>query len=309
MIRESDPSGELLHLVEEAYQSIVEDAKTSVDATPVVAIPPLFSCAVEAGEFLASLENPKSPLLSSLESIRTTLFAVLKEDTASADWTNALNTTCDLMFKTNILEEEYRSSYLNGNGPMPAKKAFDTLIRMGGDSKPYIVKACVSRISVAWLGSDSGEVGLSAIPYRDDIVRLLLFKESKFEESASHQTAMEKSDALPEATHQSSVTRAFVMSFFSKLPAVGDLSSTVLVELVQYVIKKVLDLACAQPAKGKAFISKSSLGGWSSLLASYAHLMGAFRWFRQLCANHKIVAGVMFTESVCHRRHRPARFS
>ena len=255
MIRESDPSGELLSLVEDTYQAVIKDAKTSVDATPVVALPPLFSCAIEAGEFLASLENPKSPLLSSLESISTTLFAVLKEDTSSSDWTNALNTTCELMFKTNVLQEEYRSSYLDGEGPMPAKKAFDTLMRMGGDSKPYIVKACVSRISVAWLGSVSGE---AAIPYRDDIVRLLLFKEPKFEESASHQSAMEKSDALPEATHQSSVTRAFVMSFFSKLPAVGDLSNTVLVELVQYVIKKVLDLACALPAKGKAFISKPS---------------------------------------------------
>lgn len=196
-----------------------------------------------------------------MKTIIETLFAVLEEETSSTNWTYMLNQVCKLMFRGKLLLDEYQSSYSNDNrGPMPIMQAFEKLLRIGGTTKPHIFKTVVSQISVAWLGPDEQptcDVGICAIPYREHMVDLLVYKECRFDESSAHLDEGRKWDALPEATDSSSITRAFVLAFLSKLPSPGDMSDVVLKELVHFVMIKLIDICCAQPARGKAFISGS----------------------------------------------------
>ena len=254
-------SGEL----ENIYQSILESAHSSVDSTPVIALPPLFECAVSAGKHLAIFDGRKHSLLTSLQSINETLFAVLEEDSSSSNWMFMLNEMCKLLFRGQLLLEEYNLSHCNDScGPMPIMQAFVKLLRMGGNSKPYIFKTAVSRISVAWLGPDGqteSDLGLCAIPYREHIVDLLVYKECKFDESSAHMGEGVKWETLPETTDASSITRAFVMSFLSKLPSPEQMSDIVLKELIHVIIMRLIDISCTAPVKGKAFISGSEVYG------------------------------------------------
>ena len=245
--------------VEGLYQAILDCALSSVDATPVIALPPLFECALGCGKHIVKFEGQPS-LLSSLQTIIDTLFAVLKETSLSAEWSYMLDAICTLIFNPKLLLEEYQSSYANNNhGPMPIQKAFEKLLKIGGTSKPHIIKNVVSRISVAWLGPQGqpeGDVGLCAIPYRERLVDLLIYKECKFDETSAHLSEGESYD-LPETVDDSSITRAFVLSFLSKLPLPQAMSGVVLAELVHFIIAKLLDLCCTEPAKGKVNITGS----------------------------------------------------
>jgi tRNA guanosine-2'-O-methyltransferase len=263
--------------VEDMYQAILESARDSIDATPAIALPPLFECALSAGNHLV-LNNVnsgrKQPLLCSIQAIVETLFGVLNEETSSSTYAYMLNAICQLLFRGKLLLDEYMTSYCDDScGPMPIRDAFRRLLRMAGTSRPYICKTVVSRISVAWLGPDDGldsDVGMCAIPYRDHIVDLLVFKECKFDEGSAHAREGEKWDNLPEATDSSSITRAFVLSFLSKLPSPQIISNVVLKHLAHVVIMKLLDICCTSPARGKAFISGSETyarmtRGWQAL--------------------------------------------
>jgi tRNA guanosine-2'-O-methyltransferase len=260
--------------VEDMYQAILESARDSVDATPAIALPPLFECALNAGNHIVTNSERKQPSLCSVQAIVETLFGVLNEETSSSTYTHMLNAICHLLFKGKLLLDEYKMSYCQDIcGPMPIIEAFQRLLQMAGTSRPYIGKTVVSRISVAWLGPDDGLVsdrGMCAIPYRDHIVDLLVFKECRFDEGSSHAKEGEKWDNLPEATDSSSITRAFVLSFLSKLPNPKKMSIIVLKQLAHAVIMKLLDICCSSPARGKAFISGSEtyarmIRGWQAL--------------------------------------------
>jgi len=245
--------------VEDLYQDILDCALSSVDATPVIALPPLFECALGCGKHIVKFEGQPS-LLSSLQTIIDTLFAVLKETSLSAEWSYMLNAICKLIFSPNLLLEEYRSSYVNnGRGPMPIKAAFEKLLKIGGTSKPHIIKNVVSRISVAWLGPQGqaeGDVGLCAIPYQERLVDLLIYKECKFDETSAHLSEGESYD-LPETVDDSSITRSFVLSFLSRLPLPQAMSGVILADLVHFIIAKLLDICCTEPTKGKVNITGS----------------------------------------------------
>ena len=246
-------------VVEDLYRGILDCALSSVDATPVIALPPLFECALGCGKHIVKFDGQPS-LLSSLQTIIDTLFAVLKETSLSAEWSYMLNEICMLIFNPKLLLEEYQSSHANNShGPMPIKAAFEKLLKIGGTSKPHIIKNVVSRISVAWLGPQGqpeGDVGLCAIPYRERLVDLLIYKECKFDETSAHLSEGESYD-LPETVDDSSITRAFVLFFLSKLPPHQAMSGVVLTELVHFIIAKLLDICCTEPAKGKVNITGS----------------------------------------------------
>jgi tRNA guanosine-2'-O-methyltransferase len=260
--------------VEDIHQAILESARDSVDATPAIALPPLFECALSSGNHIVINNGRKQPLLCSLNTIIETLFGVLNEETSSSNFTYMLNEMSKLFFRGRLLLDEYKMSYRDDNcGPMPIMQAFQRLLQMAGASKPFICKTVVSRISVAWLGPDDGlesDVGMCAIPYRDHIVDLLVFKECRFDEGSAHSGEGAKWGCLPEATDSSSITRAFVLSFLSKLPSPGGMSNVVLKQLAHVVIMKLLDICCTSPARGKAFISGSETyarmtRGWQAL--------------------------------------------
>jgi hypothetical protein len=264
--------------IQEIYQKILASANDAVDSTPVIALPPLFACTTDCGEYLVELENASSKgtsLLSSIKVISETLFAVLKEETTSSTWMHMLSTMCNLLFSPKLLLHEYHKSYVDGDRDnMPVMVSFKKLIEMGSALKPHINIVAVSYISVAWLGNkDSSEtdVGLSAIPYRDEIAELLVYKEPKFDESSANQTSTkDRCDILPHTTDGSSITRAFVLWFLSKLPSPESLSNVVLKELVHHIILKLIDACCQPPEKGKPFISGSE--EYSKMMRSWQAL-------------------------------------
>ena len=251
--------------IQQIYRKILASANEAVDSTPVIALPPLFACTTSCGEYLVELEDADSSgtsLLSSIRVISETLFAVLKEETASSTWMHMLSSMCNLLFSPKLLLHEYHNSYVDGDcDNMPVMRSFERLIDMGSSLKPHIIIVAVSCISVAWLGNnDSSEqdVGLAAIPYRDNIAELLVYKEPKFDESSANQSSTkDREGILPKSTDSSSITRAFVLWFLSKLPSPEKLSETVLKDLVHHIILKLVDDCCQPPLKGKPFITGS----------------------------------------------------
>ena len=103
IIKESEKQGNAE--IEEVYHAMVKSARESVHATPVIALPPLFECALGAGKHIAQFDREKSPLLSSIRTIIETLFAVLEEETSSSNWTYMLNEMCVLIFCGKVLDK------------------------------------------------------------------------------------------------------------------------------------------------------------------------------------------------------------
>jgi hypothetical protein len=245
--------------VESLCEQIIQVASDSVDATPVIALSPLFKSVVSAGGHIASSCNGADVLVS-LQTTINTLFAILEEENTSSNWVYMLHDICKLIFRPNLLRKEYQTSYVKGHGEMPILRAFEKLLKMGGTTKPHICKTAVSIISSAWLGEDtSRDTGILAIPYRTRIVDLLVYKEGKVDESALHQASFQPNveELLPRSTDTSSITRAFVLVFLSNLPPLEDISDIVLKELVYFIIDGLLDIGCKGPAIGKPFITGS----------------------------------------------------
>lgn len=248
---------------------IIQVAREAVESTPVIALSPLFKSVVSSGENIVSLHpaqpsrnNPEDhPFLTSLQATITTLFAILDEENTSSTWVYMLHEICKLIFRPKLLRVEYQMAYANDKrSSMPVLRAFEKVLAMGGTSKPHICKTAVSMISSAWLGENgSNDTGILAIPYRNHIINLLLYKEGKVDESASHQYSYQDTvdGLLPKNTDVSSITRGFVLVFLSKLPSIESISRDVLTDLVHFVIDGLLDIGCAGPAIGKPFITGS----------------------------------------------------
>ena len=111
----------------------------------------------------------------------------------------------------------------------------------------------LSRICASWLrdASDSGNgIGLSAIPYREDIANLLILKEDVIPLSsavAAREGKIKRVGGdgpleLLESTDETSITRGFLLVFLSKLPNIGNgLPTCVHKDLLHFIIKILLD--------------------------------------------------------------------
>jgi hypothetical protein len=243
-------------------ENVIKVARESVDATPVIALTPLFRSVVASGVYVTD-KSQGADMLASLQTIIDTLFAIMDEENTSSNWVYMLHEICKLIFSPKLLRDEYQTlvgTSVNENKNRPILRAFEKLLKMAGTTKPHICKTAVSIISSAWLGEEgSTESGILAIPYRDHIIDLLIYKEGKVDDSALHQSFYQDSveGLLPKSTDASSITRAFVLVFLSKLPPLESISDTVLVELVHYIIDGLLDIAYKGPAVGKPFITGS----------------------------------------------------
>mmetsp|Transcript_118603 Transcript_118603/g.242406 ORF Transcript_118603/g.242406 Transcript_118603/m.242406 type:complete len:653 (+) Transcript_118603:1-1959(+) len=166
-----------------------------------------------------------------------------------------LNEFCALIFQPKLLREEYDRIQRNpSHCRTPIRDGFRHLIKMAGRYRPQIIRAVLCRITVGWLGEQGSDCrGINAIPYRDDIVRLLLHKEGKYDEASSNQSMEELPTSgvteIPTNTNYHSVTRAFLLVFFCQLPGPeAGLNSIVKTELLHYTILELLKEAT--PEKG-----------------------------------------------------------
>uniref|UniRef100_A0A7S2EQ33 Uncharacterized protein n=1 Tax=Ditylum brightwellii TaxID=49249 RepID=A0A7S2EQ33_9STRA len=274
--------------VESFNSTVFDTALDAVHAPPADALLPLFECTLSAAGLSTSMSEGSSQLsLASLQrdkrsksavkmhKILSTLFAVMTEATSNRYRMYMLQQICILIFRPKLLRDEYEewseydSDIDEGDDVCtPIRSAFRDLINMAGTKKPHIAKFVISNISVAWLGMDNDEddkkeyqafSGLSAIPYRTDIADLLLYKESKIEQSSVHQelnvagwdgtgvggiegTSGKQDMPSPlDDSNDKSIVRGFILLFLSKLPNPGEeLHKDVLTRLLHFIILRLL---------------------------------------------------------------------
>jgi len=235
---------------------LLKEGMVASSITPSDAIKPLFDCIIMTSRkwiCASSKYNPQQVetlYIENLTNITKTLLSLIKQSTRSRESAYMLNEFCALIFQSKLLQEEYERIQKDPSKcRTPIRDAFRQLIKMAGRQKPQIIRAVLCRITVGWLGDVNSDcMGISSIPYRDDIVQLLLHKEAKKYESSSNQSMEEIPTSgvleIPANTNELSITRAFLLVFFCQLPdPKARLNSTVKTELLHYIILELLKQA------------------------------------------------------------------
>jgi hypothetical protein len=275
------------------HDNVIDAALDSVNATPAKGLLALFGCAITAAKnsfILFGQGKEKGDVRSYIKNMTKAidaLFTIMDDTSHNSTRAFMLQCTCSLIFSPQRLSEEYnvfRICQEEGMHPsdivLPIRSAFRKLISMAGTKKPYISKYVLSYISSAWLGNGD-EIGLSAIPYREDIVKLLIHKEAKQDETTSHKEGLVQDEEiqrdggfaiLPTGTPDTSVARGFLLTFISSLPNIQDsLPKAVKTKLCYYLILWLLDEVCLKIEKeGTTMVSGATiycqvLRAWQSL--------------------------------------------
>ncbi|MGK3756377.1 MAG: tRNA guanosine-2'-O-methyltransferase [Bacillariaceae sp.] len=261
---------------------------TASSITPSDAIKPLFDCIVISSRrwicASSKYDDPKKVeilYIENLTKIIKVLLSLIKQSTRSRESAYMLNDFCALIFQAGLLREEYDRIQQDPACSDPIRDGFRQLIKMAGRYRPHVTRAVLCRITVAWMGDndsdDKADAGVSAIPYRDDIVQLLLHKEAKKDESASNQSAEEIPTSgvteIPANTNYLSITRAFLLVFFTRLPGpdAGGLNPIVKTELTHHVILALLQQSTPEKGTHPKLVMKGTptycmkIRGWQAL--------------------------------------------
>ncbi|KAG7359263.1 methyltransferase [Nitzschia inconspicua] len=235
---------------------LLNEGINAVTMTPSDALRPLFDCIITTSKYWCDTAVGRDDSESQTMYIRTlgrtinALLSLLEESSISAQSAYFLNETCALIFQTKMMREEYDRLQQNTACDTPILDAFRKLIQLAGKKRPHVSRDVLCQITVGWAGiDDSSNVqnwGLNAIPYRDDIVQLLLHKEDRQEESSTNQSKKDLPTTgvmqIPSDTNETSISRTFVMCFLEKLPdPYNGLNDKVKTELLHYIILQLLD--------------------------------------------------------------------
>ena len=227
------------------------------------AVVPVFNCVLEAARLWFDFEDDKDNAatfyIDTWQKIVQCLISLMKDAPTSHEGVYMLNQLCSLIFQPRFMGEEYERFRTDCCTRTPIRDGFRALMMLAGVERDHIRRAVLCKATVGWLGTDyleKGSLGLNAIPYRDDLVDLLIHKGVRKDEAASNQHRSQTIDGMeiPVETNPLSLARAFVLVFIEKLPAIDDgLNPLVLSELVEPLIRQLL--AKAEPTKS----SKPSL--------------------------------------------------
>jgi hypothetical protein len=264
---------------EKMFQDLLDIAYNAIESTPSYGCLPLFNCiTLVAKQWVVaskSHEEREGFYVESLRKVINGLLALMSKSHRSQEKMDMLNEICAIVFQPKLLSEEFNRLERNKKCATPVRDAFRQLVDLGGIKRPHIVKAVLCRITVAWLGDKETSLGMNAIPYRDDIAKLLLYKEIRIEESAKNQSKISESAGMmeiPAQTNELSVTRAFILVFLSKLPSSSDgLDKKVLKELLHHIILKLLVDTAPTKSSAKSLIMKGTpaycmkMRGWQAL--------------------------------------------
>ena len=245
-------------LIDDLFQEGVRAASM----TPSDALKPLFDCIIMSSQKWIGISSKydstqtDTMCVDNLTQIINTLLSLIKQSTRSRESALMLNDFCALIFQNKLLREEYDRTVKDPSPKCrtPIRDGFRKLIKLAGKYRQQILRAVLCRITVGWLDEPESECrGISAIPYREDIVKLLLFKEGKYDETSTNQSMEELPTEgvteIPPNTNYHSVTRAFLLIFFSQLPdPSAGLHPMVQKELLHYVVLDLLKQAT--PEKG-----------------------------------------------------------
>ncbi|CAJ1961861.1 unnamed protein product [Cylindrotheca closterium] len=334
-------SSETCEEAQALLHDILEAAFAAAPRTATYACLPLFNSILLASKNwvnnrAAESEEAEKLYVEKLKRIVDALLALMKKSHTSQETMDMLNETCAFIFHPKLLNEEESRIQKSARCPTPVRDAFRKLVKMAGTMRSHILKAALCRITVSWLGTDETRLGQNAIPYREDIVKLLLHKEQKIEESAKNQSMVTNTDGvmtIPAATNELSVGRAFILVFLSKLPSVDNgLDKRVLHELLHPIILELLKETAPTKSSAKNLIMKGTtayclkMRGWQALcnlsrfvteeIASEVsqkvygmmpeHIHGQVRYFIEIftiqCAkSHPYVFGSTFLKEISRR--------
>jgi tRNA G18 (ribose-2'-O)-methylase SpoU len=222
------------------------------------ALLPLFESVRIAAACWMELKGDQASYPINLEKIITAMFAAMSDMSTSSTATFMLNGICALIFRPAVLLDEYQRLQEDPDYQAPVREAFRKLMKIAGCLRSHFLKAALCHICAGWLGDD-GDIhpGLGAIPYKNEVVKLLVHKETKLDESSTNQSTLAGSgqaDAtaltIPPDTNTSSIARGFVLVFFSRLPGPDQgLDLRVLQDFVHSVILTLLHDVCYAPLK------------------------------------------------------------
>ena len=265
-----DCSSENHEKLTDLLNELFRTANDLVQATPVDALLPLFVCVVSgANTWFSTSKSNLNCYAENLAKIISSLFDIMEDISNSETSTYMLNELCGLIFRPSLLIDEAEKLEHDEEYIAPIRNAFHRLLKMAGTLRSYISKAVLCRTCGAWLGFETQSkcnAGVGAIPYRQDLIQLLVQKEAMIDESSTNQSVLQSSHEVPYGavevpvmTSDSSTSRAFVLVFLSKLPNVDDgLDKQVLSELLHYLVIHLLDDIILTPLKGGAMIMTGS---------------------------------------------------
>lgn len=247
---------EILHVTDKLLEVALDD----IEATPADALTPLFDCVVAAGKYRLTSGSGGEQHVACLNSIVKTLLKLMAECKTAKESLYMLDGICRLVFRSDLLLDEYNRLKENPNAFAPIRSAFRDLIDMAGTKRSFISRTVLAYAVVGWVRTDVQEQGRSAIPYLDDIGKLLLQKDDLVEETALKYSttklfAEHMDCGLSVTAHDQSVTRGILLTFLSELPEASELPDDVASLLIKPLILRVLDAVLTPPTKD----SKKSL--------------------------------------------------
>jgi hypothetical protein len=241
-VLETLPDKECSNDVKLFMDELFDTAAEAVETTPSTALVPLFESVVAAANarFVgAVVENTHQ-----FAKVVQALFGLINGCDSNIDSVYMIDQICALLFQPSILQDEYIRLQEYPNYESPIRDAFRRLVKVSGTDRPHISRIVLSKVCAGWL--KCSEIGLSAIPYRDDIVQLLVHKEDVVPVTSSFTSDAKSLNAdgieLVANTDETSVSRGFLLVFLSKLPDIPNLSPPMLTELLHYIIEKLVDL-------------------------------------------------------------------
>jgi hypothetical protein len=250
-------------LPDDLLNLVFEKTTDAVHKVPLRAILPVFRCVVTATRFRytsnQSVKEKSNESAKRLQNIIDALVQLRDDSESSVEAALMLDEICSLIYRPEILLAEFERLQIDADSLSPVRDSFRDFMKMAGKKRGHIASAVLCRICDGWLGLHSdatkgkSTVGLAAIPYRDDLVSLLISKEDRVDELAANESRNDKrigrSITIPDATDERSITRGFALVFFSKLPDVdAGLAPEVLSELIHPVIFKLITLVTKKVA-------------------------------------------------------------
>ncbi|GKY96607.1 hypothetical protein MPSEU_000620300 [Mayamaea pseudoterrestris] len=226
----------------QTMQRILEKVNDSIHLVSLNAIQSLFTCVILAAEY--TLTN--STKTDSLDNVIRTLTSLMDETKTSSESSEMLDAICGLVFRPELVMIESKRLLEDPDCLAPIRDAFRDFIKQAGSQRTYIAAAVLCRIIHGWLGPNDkpSQTGIAAIPYRDDIASLLVFKEARMDDACVNKSFQSQnySEVLPLGTDDRSVTRGFAIAFLSRLPGADEgLSPLVLSDLCHFLVRFLLD--------------------------------------------------------------------
>jgi hypothetical protein len=261
-------------------EDVLSMASAAVEACPGEALMPLFESVIAVGRLFISSNQPKGSLLSRkmilhLERLVQVLSRVMADCHKGDQALYMLDESSKLIFQPRLLLDEHIRLSEDVGTSTPIRDAFNQLVTSAGTQRPHIIRTILSRAIPGWMGDVDVAPGLCAIPYREALVDLIIYKEDRIETSSLSHVVLQSRDGsvddkavIPATTHELSLVRAFVLSFFSNLPGADEVNQDVREKLLHYLItnllRKVKFGKTGLPMLGSPEYSRS-LRGWQAL--------------------------------------------